>query len=200
MVEDVLLALSETEAIARTIVVTGESSAAQAARERGAIVSWDEGERGQSAAVTLGVARAATEHFERVLCVPGDCPALDPSELDWLLDQSQHGSTQDASGRAGVVIVPDRHGTGTNGLLLTPPRAIEPSFGPGSFRRHRALAREAGMPCHVRRPPSLLLDIDSGEDLAVLRERLAGEAPRAAPRTRRLLSLAERTRSIAAPS
>jgi 2-phospho-L-lactate guanylyltransferase len=202
MVEDVLLALSETEAIARTIVVTGESSAAQAARERGAIVSWDEGERGQSAAVTLGVARAATEHFERVLCVPGDCPALDPSELDSLLDvlPSQHGSTQDASGPASVVIVPDRHGTGTNGLLLTPPGAIEPSFGPGSFRRHRALAREAGMPCQVRRPPSLLLDIDTGEDLAVLRERLAGEAPRGAPRTRQLLRLAERTRSIGAPS
>jgi 2-phospho-L-lactate guanylyltransferase len=80
-----------------------------------------------------------------------------------------------------VVIVPDRHGTGTNGLLLSPPDAIAPSFGPGSFERHRALALAAGMPCRVERPPSLLLDIDTGADLAVLRERLAADRPSSGP-------------------
>jgi 2-phospho-L-lactate guanylyltransferase len=199
MVDDVLLALGETVAIAQTIVVTGESSAAHAAREHGAIVTWDGGERGQSAAVMLGVKRAAAEHFERVLCIPGDCPALDPGELDGLLEANAPRGTREASGRASVVIVPDRHGTGTNGLLLAPPDAIEPSFGPGSFRRHRALALAAGAPCEVRRPPSLLLDIDTGEDLAVLRERLAGEPARGAPRTRQLLSSAgQRTPSVGA--
>jgi 2-phospho-L-lactate guanylyltransferase len=94
--------------------------------------------------------------------------------------------------------VPDRHDTGTNGLLLTPPDAIAPSFGPGSFRRHRALADGAGALCQVQRPPSLLLDIDTGEDLAVLRERLAGEAGSGAPRTRQLLGSLERSSSIGA--
>jgi 2-phospho-L-lactate guanylyltransferase len=200
MVDDVLLALSETVAIAQTIVVTGERSAARTAREHGAIVSRDDGERGQSAAVMLGVKRAAAEHFERVLCIPGDCPALDPSELEGLLDAMPPPGALDASG-ASVVLVPDRHGTGTNGLLLAPPDAIEPSFGPGSFRRHQALARAAGAVCEVRRPPSLLLDIDTGEDLAVLRERLAGESSRGAPRTRRLLSSAQqRSPSVSALS
>ena len=37
-----------------------------------------------------------------------------------------------------VTIVADRHGAGTNALLLAPPDAIEPGFGPGSFERHRA--------------------------------------------------------------
>ncbi len=77
-----------------------------------------------------------------------------------------------------VVIVPDRHGTGTNALLLTPPDAIEPAFGPGSFARHRELAGTAG----VAELPSLTLDIDTPEDLATL---LAGSA--GAPRTRALL-------------
>jgi 2-phospho-L-lactate guanylyltransferase len=200
MVDDVLLALGATDAIAQTIVVTGASSAAAAAREHGALVSPDNSERGQSAAVTLGVARARAEGFERVLCIPGDCPALDPAELAALLEDAPApaGDAPGGTRSASVVIVPDRHGTGTNGLLLTPSDAIAPSFGPGSFPRHRALAREAGALCQVRRPPSLLLDIDTGEDLAVLRERLAGEGGTGAPRTRRLLGSLERTSAISA--
>jgi 2-phospho-L-lactate guanylyltransferase len=179
MVGDVLVALSETASIERTIVVTREDSVAAAAREMGALTVEDSAEESQSAAVALGIARALAEGFERVLCIPGDCPALDPAELDSLLD------TPDASE---VVIVPDRHGTGTNGLLLTPPDAIAPSFGPGSCERHKALAREAGANCRIERPASLLLDIDTGADLAVLRDRLSGERIRAS-RTRTVLGL-----------
>jgi 2-phospho-L-lactate guanylyltransferase len=179
MVGDVLVALSETPSIQRTIVVTREDSVAVAARETGALTVQDTAEASQSAAVALGVARALADGFERVLCVPGDCPALDPVELDSLLDTSD---------TCKVVIVPDRHGTGTNGLLLTPPDAISPSFGPGSCERHRALAREAGAVYRIEQPASLLLDIDTGADLAVLRDRLSGERIRAS-RTRAVLGL-----------
>jgi 2-phospho-L-lactate/phosphoenolpyruvate guanylyltransferase len=167
MVADVLLALSHTRAIERTIVVTCEQSVALAADDLGAIVVEDVTESGQPAAAGLGVDRALAEGFERVLCVPGDCPALDPVELEALLsEQSRTGSS--------VVIVPDRHGTGTNGLLLSPPDAIAPSFGPDSCERHRALALDAGVEVRIARPASLLLDIDTGADLAELRARLAG--------------------------
>ncbi len=40
-----------------------------------------------------------------------------------------------------MTIVPDRHGTGTNALLLAPPQAIAPAFGPGSCERHAAPGR-----------------------------------------------------------
>ena len=180
MVGDVLEALHACEAIERTIVVTNEPSVAAAAHEQGAIALPDTAEEGQSAAVAHGIARAQAEGIERVLCVPGDCPALHPGELEALLDA--------AEARREVVIVPDRHGTGTNGLLLAPPGAISPSFGVGSCERHRALAAAAGVPCRLERARSLLLDIDTGEDLAVLRERLAGELLRA-PRTRTVLGL-----------
>jgi 2-phospho-L-lactate guanylyltransferase len=195
MVGDVLVALSETAAIERTMVVTREDSLAAAARHLGALVIEDTAEESQSAAVSLGVERALTEGFERVLCVPGDCPALDPAELDALLsppdDQSSTHDNDDGRGSDvtdEVVIVPDRHGTGTNGLLLTPPRAIAPSFGSGSRERHHALAREAGAVCRIERPASLLLDIDTGADLEALRERLAGAHSRAL-RTRSVLGL-----------
>ncbi len=165
--------------------MTGERSIVAGARERGAIVIEDDAERGQSAAAALGVRHALADGIERVLCVPGDCPALDPAELDALL----------ASEAREVVIVPDRHGAGTNGLLLAPPDAIAPSFGPGSCERHRALAHAAGVVCRVERVPSLLLDIDTGEDLDVLRARLAAHPARAV-RTRAVLGQPERTNVI----
>ncbi len=85
MVADVLQALAQSASIELTIVVTREPSLPETAREHGALAIEDTAERGQSAAVTLGVQRALTDGFERVLCIPGDCPALDPAELDALL-------------------------------------------------------------------------------------------------------------------
>ncbi|MFZ1155995.1 MAG: 2-phospho-L-lactate guanylyltransferase [Solirubrobacteraceae bacterium] len=195
MVGDVLSALRECSAVDATIVVTCESSVAGAARYIGAIVVEDSAEEGQSAAVLLGLERALQEGFERALCIPGDCPTLDPDELLALLAGPAPGadakgisvdSASAVSRASEVVIVPDRHGSGTNGLLLCPPDALSPSFGPDSRARHERLASDAGATWRIEQPASLLLDIDTGEDLAVLRERLAGERVRA-PRTRAVL-------------
>jgi 2-phospho-L-lactate/phosphoenolpyruvate guanylyltransferase len=182
MVADVLDALSACESIETAIVVTSEPAAAAIAARAGALVVADTAESGQSAAVSIGVRQALARGFERALCIPGDCPALDPAELEALL------SLQPA--QAEVVIVPDRHRTGTNGLVLAPPDAIAPSFGPDSCARHRRLARAAGVASRIERPPSLLLDVDTSEDLEALRERLDSERT-GAPRTRAVLSLAE---------
>ena len=69
---------------------------------------------------------------------------------------------------APVAIVPDRHGTGTNALLLAPPDVIAPSFGPGSFDRHVAAARDAGVEYAVARISALMFDVDTPDDLADL--------------------------------
>jgi 2-phospho-L-lactate guanylyltransferase len=185
MVDDVLTALEQTAAVEQTIVVTREPSIVAAAQQRGAIVVEDRPERGQSAAVSLGIERALAAGIERVLCIPGDCPALDPAELESLLS-GRDGARGEGPEPPQVVIVPDRHGTGTNGLLLSRPQAISPSFGPGSCARHQALASEAGICAELKQPASLLLDIDTGADLDELRERLAGSHARA-ERTRAVL-------------
>lgn len=165
MVADVLDALRATAALAAIVVVTNEPTVGDAARAAGAVIVADEHEDGQSPAAAAGIARARQLGAERVLLVPGDCPALDPHELDDLL-----GITPAEQ----VIIVPDRHDTGTNALLLTPPDIIAPSFGPDSRARHEALAAAAGVSHTVARPASLLHDVDSGADLGALRELLAG--------------------------
>ncbi len=184
MVSDVLAALAaarELGALQALIVVTSEPSVAPLAHRAGAFVVADPQQRGQSEAVALGIARAIEDGAERVLLVPGDCPALDPREVVGLL-----------RGRAdGVVIAPDRHETGTNALVLAPPDAIEPAFGPGSCERHERLATEAGVAWRTERPASLLLDVDTAGDLATLRRRLedgARVAPAQARMTRTVLA------------
>jgi 2-phospho-L-lactate guanylyltransferase len=187
MVADVLDALARTSSIDLVIVVSGEASLARPAADRGAILIEDDVESGQSAAVVRGVQRALSEEIERVLCVPGDCPSVEPAELDELLRAP-------ASPRE-VVVIPDRHGTGTNGLLLSPPDVIAPSFGEGSCERHIALASAAGLVARVARPASLLLDIDTGADLDALRARFAG-AGAAGARTRAALGEPARAQPI----
>jgi 2-phospho-L-lactate/phosphoenolpyruvate guanylyltransferase len=177
MVGDVLAALRAAGSLDDLIVVTSESRAAAAAKAAGAHVVEDPVEAGQSDAAARGVRCAIARGAHRVLLVPGDCPTLDGGELARLLERYD---------RAGVVIVPDRHGSGTNALLLSPPGAIQPSFGPGSFARHAALAAAVGAVVRVVQSPSLALDVDTPGDLDALRAALAAH-PHAAPRTRVLL-------------
>jgi 2-phospho-L-lactate/phosphoenolpyruvate guanylyltransferase len=177
MVGDVLAALGGVAALDDVIVVTAEPRAAEAARAAGAHVVHDPEEAGQSAAAARGIAAALAAGATRVVLVPGDCPALDPAEVAALLD---------GHAGAGVVIVPDRHGSGTNALRLTPPDAIEPGFGPGSFARHAARGAAAGATVRIAQAPSLELDVDTPGDLAALRSALEHH-PDAAPRTRALL-------------
>jgi 2-phospho-L-lactate guanylyltransferase len=166
MLRDVLDALNATR-LDGVIVISPAEAPREIALQRGAQVLADQG-RGHNAAAKLGIEAALGAGADRVLLVPGDCPALDPGEIDRLLIRRP--------ARREAVIVPDRHGTGTNALLLAPPNALEPSFGPGSCRRHAELADSAGI-AHVILPvPSLALDIDTPEDLTAL-ARLSGRAP-----------------------
>lgn len=173
MAGDVLDALAAVPELDAVLAVTAEPRAAAAARAAGAEVVHDPREVGQSAAAVLGIELALQRGAARALLVPGDCPALVPQEVSALL-----------ASREAVVIVPDRHGAGTNALLLSPPDAIVPSFGPGSFARHAARGRAAGIA--VAEVPSLGLDVDTPGDLAALRAALAIRRG-GATRTRALL-------------
>jgi 2-phospho-L-lactate guanylyltransferase len=182
MVSDVLHGLRRAQGVDKVIVVTGESGAEALARAYDA-ESIPDDDRGHSHAARAGVDWALERDYDRVLLVPGDCPALDPNEIDELVRTGM--SAPD------VVIVPDRHGEGTNALLLAPPDAIAPSFGPGSRARHEQAAEAAGARWRIAEPRSLVLDVDTAEDLVALRAALDARTGGAA-HTRGLLARIDR--------
>jgi 2-phospho-L-lactate/phosphoenolpyruvate guanylyltransferase len=159
MLADAMIALRRTKAIDDVFVVTVDRAAGRIATGDGAEVVEDTGHN-HSEAAELGIAHATAVGATRVLLVPGDCPLIDPAQLDALLERP-------SSGRS-ALIIPDRHGDGTNGLLLSPPDALTPSFGDGSRQRHVDLAIAQGSAPEVLEVSSLGLDIDTPEDLQEL--------------------------------
>jgi 2-phospho-L-lactate guanylyltransferase len=183
MYTDVLRALGHAETVAGVIVVTGDNGAQRIAEGYGAEVITDQ-HQGHNHAAGLGVSRAIARGAQRVLLVPGDCPLLDPVEIDTLVNRR-------APSRS-VLVVPDRHGSGTNALLISPPDAFTPAFGPGSRERHEQSAQAAGLSCDTVPVASLALDLDTPEDLEALETTLAARRGGAA-HTRGMLAQFART-------
>lgn len=188
MFADSLSGAGAATSLEAMIVVTADPDCRRIALASGASVVDEPALEGHSAAAAAGIESAVAAGSRSVLLIPGDCPTIDPFELDRLLSV--------AGDRSRCVVVPDRHGTGTNALLLTPPDAIAPSFGPGSRDRHLAAAAARGIPAEAIEVPSLGLDVDTPSDLDFLIDRLRSGAP-AAPATTKLLSEAGRTPAVA---
>ena len=81
MFSDVLIALRRSALIDLVLVVSRDHGAQRIAAGYGAMVLEDD-ELGHNAAAMKGVQRAIELGARRALLVPGDCPMLDPSELD----------------------------------------------------------------------------------------------------------------------
>ena len=184
MFNDVMAALPRCRLIDAIAVVTSDSGAEWLAREH-ATVLRDTARAGQSAAADIGTRHAIANRFGRVILLPGDTPLIDPTEVDALLERTERDGID-------VGIVADRHGTGTNALVIAPPDAFVPRFGPSSLARHVAAAEEAGVSFRLELAPSLAHDVDTPEDLADLWEAI-DESRSRAPRTRGMLRQLDRS-------
>ena len=191
MFSDVMASLRRVPGLDSVVVVTADRVAESAALGERVQVLRDTAQAGQSAAAQIGIEFAQASGFDRVLLVPGDTPLLDPGEVAALMRRGLDEGI-------GALIVPDRHGEGTNALLLSPPDAIEPSFGPGSCERHVEAARAGGVACAVERVPTLALDVDTGQDLELLAATLEGRRGHA-PSTRGALRQLDRSQAWRRP-
>ncbi|MSX02030.1 MAG: 2-phospho-L-lactate guanylyltransferase [Actinobacteria bacterium] len=179
MLSDVLAALRRCELVDDIVVVTSEPGAEALARGAGAQVIADQPQDGHSEAAKRGIDWAVEDGAFHTLLIAGDVPAIDPGELDLMIESLADDNE--------LVIIPDRHGSGTNALFLTPADAITPSFGEGSLERHRQIAEAEGVTVRVVESGALGLDVDTSEDLDALQAALEQRDNSVAPYTRAVI-------------
>jgi 2-phospho-L-lactate guanylyltransferase len=157
------------ERVDEVLVITPDDRVRALALELGArpIRQRDSGlNHGINAARAEAVAGGATA----ILILPIDLPGVTPAAIDAVAASLGRDRL---AGRPLVAIVPDRHGRGTNALLIAPPDAMDVCFGGDSAIAHEAAARAIGAELIVLDGP-LALDLDTPEDLLLAEPQLAG--------------------------
>ncbi len=175
MLEDVLSALTAAPGIDLTAVATEDPAVADRAKALGARPLLG-GPPGLNPSLNAAGAQLAADGARGLLVVLGDVAGALPAELGAIV-----GAIEELGGK-GVVLVPSHDG-GSAALLRAPCDAMACGFGPESAERHRRLAAEAGVPFRELALPSLAVDLDRPEDLALIADRREG-----AQRTRALLA------------
>jgi 2-phospho-L-lactate guanylyltransferase len=147
--------LSIACAVAPVVVVTADPWVRDAAAAAGAAVVAEAASVGLNAA--LDTARANWPANEQLLVLPVDLPRLTQETLRGLAASSDD-----------VVIAPDRHGRGTNILVLPAAAALSFrfAFGPDSCRRHADEAARLGLESRCVTSPEVAFDLDDPADLA----------------------------------
>ena len=94
---------------------------------------------------------------DALLVLPIDLPFITADAVGIVIEAIE-------ASQAAVILVTDRHGSGTNVLALRPPDIIDFAFGPGSRAAHRAGAQAAGA-TYVELKSPLSVDLDTPDDL-----------------------------------
>jgi 2-phospho-L-lactate/phosphoenolpyruvate guanylyltransferase len=164
LLSNTLETLKNIPDIEHVLVVSRDQAALSLARDLGARTVQENGDPDLNIALTRATIVAKTYSTRGVLIIPADLPLLTPEDVDAMLARGGEPPV--------VVVAPDRRREGTNALLVCPAGLIEYEYGPNSFERHCELARENGARLEICELPSLALDLDIPDDLAVLESTL----------------------------
>ena len=159
--EQTLDVLRQTPTISQTLVISRDPLALAIARELGAKTVLEDGNPNLNSALTRATLLARNYATRGVLVLPADLPLLTKEDLLLFFEHIKKSPC--------VVITPDRHENGTNALLMAPGGLIKYNFGKGSFARHCELAKEVGASLEIVRNNNIELDLDTPEDLALLK-------------------------------
>jgi 2-phospho-L-lactate guanylyltransferase len=162
LLEHTLKILSSLKELAQVLVISRDPQVLIIARNHGAKTVQEDGQPHLNTALARATVMAQVHSIRGILVLPADLPLLTPDDVRVLIDRAVKPPV--------VVIAPDRHGKGTNALLMVPAGQIEYDFGEGSFHRHCARAKKSGARLEIVELPSLGLDLDLPEDLEMIRK------------------------------
>lgn len=166
LLERTIRAAGQVPEIESVVVVSPDPAILELAIHGGATALQQVGE-GLNEGLEQAVGWAIAGGASAVLVLAGDLPSVSGGSIGEIVATAAAAA---APAQAIVVVVPDRHGRGTNALLLSPPDAIGFSFGIDSAVAHEAAARAANaLSVEVGGP--LALDLDLPEDLSLAAER-----------------------------
>ena len=164
LLEHTIRVLSAIDEIENVLVISRDTEALALARDLGARTVQEYGNPGLNTALTRAVEIARSYGTCGILIIPADLPRLDAEDIRKILVHRKNPPV--------VVIAPDRKKEGTNALLISPPDLIEFKYGIGSFKKHSKAAMDAGARLEICDLPSLELDLDEPEDLALIEAEL----------------------------
>ena len=161
LLQHTLETLTELKEVEEVLVVSRDPQVLTIARNYGARTVREDGQPDLNTALRRATVIAQVYATRGVLVLPADLPLISREDALALVER--------ASDPPVVVIAPDRHQKGTNALLIAPAGLIEYDFGENSFQRHCNLVKKAGARLEIVNLPSLGLDLDSPEDLEIIR-------------------------------
>lgn len=163
LAESTIRAAVATPGIAETIVITPDDEVRGIALAAGARPMLQ-----RSTGLNAGLREARDEVVaaggSAMLILPIDLPMISPEALTAVMNVMADVPPPL------VAIVPDRHGRGTNALLLAPPDVIDVCFGGDSHAAHQAAAAVVGAR-FIGLDGPLTYDLDTPDDLLMAQER-----------------------------
>ena len=177
MVEDVLAVATGCARLDGCVVVTDDQEVTDLADSFGAITLAEPEERGLIPAVTAAGSWLRKAGAAAMVFMPADVPLATAPEIEQAISTWQRLE----GGGPKMVIAPAEDLGGSNLLLTAPPGCIPFAFGIDSYRKHVAIARQAGLNPVTLKLEGVGLDIDFPEDLKALALRREGAS--GAPRT-----------------
>lgn len=162
LLQNTLKTFADLKEVEEVLVISRDPQALAIARHHGARTVREDGQPELNTALKRATVIAQVYATRGVLILPADLPLVTRDDVLTLIG---HAGEPPA-----VVIAPDRHGTGTNALLISPAGLIEYDFGENSFQRHCQRARDAGARLEIVNLPTLGLDLDLPEDLELVRK------------------------------
>ena len=161
LLQHTLETLNDLKEVEEVLVVSRDPQVLTIARNYGARTVREDGQPDLNTALRRATVIAQVYATQGVLVLPADLPLISREDALALVKR--------ASDPPVVVIAPDRHQKGTNALLISPAGLIEYQFGENSFQRHCNLVQQAGARLEIVNLPSLGLDLDSPEDLEIIK-------------------------------